>query len=71
MMSNRKIIVILTIIASISGSCGKGYLEVKPDKGLVVPELIEDFQALLDNTSIGFTTYGGLPNIAADEFFRL
>lgn len=70
MMRSKIITAILTIITLTSGSCGKGFLEVKPDKAQVVPERIEDFQALLDNTSISFTASGGLAGIAADEFFR-
>lgn len=70
MMKSKIIIAILIIITLTSGSCGKGFLEVKPDKAQVVPERIEDFQSLLDNTSVDFTSSGGLVNIAADEFFR-
>lgn len=70
MMRSKIIIAILTIIILTSLGCGKGFLEVKPDKAQVVPERIEDFQALLDNTNIAFTASGGLAGIASDEYFR-
>jgi hypothetical protein len=43
----------LFFILMITGlfSCKKGWLEAKPDKSLVVPSTIADYQALLDNTT--------------------
>jgi tetratricopeptide (TPR) repeat protein len=43
----RLIILLLTIITATSGC--KKYLEEKPDKKLVVPERLEDLQAILDD----------------------
>lgn len=67
MMRNIITIIILMLVA---GGCGKGFLEVKPDKAQVVPQRIEDFQALLDNNNVVVASPGGLAGIAADEFFR-
>ncbi|TCC98344.1 RagB/SusD family nutrient uptake outer membrane protein [Pedobacter hiemivivus] len=52
-------------------SCGKTWLEAKPDKSLVVPNSIKDFQALLDNTSQVFNINqaSGLSEIGAGDFY--
>lgn len=50
-------------------SCNSGWLDVRPDDALVVPRSIEDYQALLDNTSIMNVSYvGGLGELAAGDF---
>ncbi len=54
-----KIIVILFLTVSIL-SCKKGWLEAKPDKSLVVPSTIKDYQAMLDNNSGGLTPINNL-----------
>ncbi|PTS98425.1 hypothetical protein DBR11_14930 [Pedobacter sp. HMWF019] len=33
-------------------SCKKGFLEAKPDKAILVPQTLDDLQALLDNLSV-------------------
>nr|WP_162988804.1 hypothetical protein [Pedobacter schmidteae] len=33
-------------------SCGKEWLDAKPDKSQVVPKSIKDFQVLLDNSAL-------------------
>jgi hypothetical protein len=45
------VLVILTI-AVLLQSCKKSWLDAKPDKALVVPTSIEDFQAILDNNTV-------------------
>lgn len=52
-------------------SCGKTWLEAKPDKSLVVPKSINDFQALLDNTTQVFNINqaSGLGEIGAGDFY--
>ncbi|MGB8190550.1 MAG: RagB/SusD family nutrient uptake outer membrane protein [Chitinophagaceae bacterium] len=57
-------------------SCKKNWLEAKPQKALVVPKKISDYQALLDNTltsnSIGFNdAYNTLGEIGAGDFYVL
>jgi len=51
-------------------SCGKDWLEAKPDKGLIVAGSIKDYQALLDNSGL-FNTFQavGLGEIAAGDFY--
>ncbi len=52
-------------------SCSKDWLEAKPDKSLVVPGNIADFQSLLDNTSQVFNIAqaSGLAEISAGDFY--
>src|ERR1700755_2957247 len=50
-------------------SCKKGWLDAKPNNSAVVPTKVQDFQALLDNTTImnqGQT--GDLGEIGAADF---
>lgn len=68
---------IRTIIGLISisfllSSCKKDWLDAKPQKSLVVPSTIADFQALLDNNNgtIGFNVnYPALDEIGAGDFY--
>lgn len=51
-------------------SCGKEWLEAKPDKSLVVPQSIDDFQALLDNfTTFNGSQAAGLAEMGSGDFF--
>lgn len=51
-------------------SCGKEWLEAKPDKSLVVPETIKDYQSLLDNVGIFNTAQAcGLGEAGAGDFY--
>lgn len=52
-------------------SCGKKWLEAKPDKLLTVPGTIKDFQALLDNTIQVFNINqaAGLAEISSGDFY--
>ena len=47
-------------------SCKRDWLDAKPNKSLVVPETLEDYQALLDNTTIMNYKQPGL-NIISDD----
>ncbi|WP_186758651.1 RagB/SusD family nutrient uptake outer membrane protein [Echinicola salinicaeni] len=44
------------------------FLDPRPDHSVLVPETLEDIQALLDNTVV-FNTQAGLTSIASDEFW--
>ena len=67
----KKILLNLTVtvifLLSIMTSCRKGYLDIKPDQALLVPQTIADLQALLNNTSI-MNIGPGLQVLATDEF---
>lgn len=48
-------------------SCGKDFLDIKPDKSLLIPKSLADMQALLDNTEV-MNRGSGLNNIATDDY---
>ncbi|WP_276090922.1 RagB/SusD family nutrient uptake outer membrane protein [Pedobacter sp. JY14-1] len=54
-------------------SCKRDWLDAKPDRLLVVPQKITDFQALLDNSTAIFNFFqaSGLGEIAAGDFYIL
>ena len=62
------IIVIGSLTISIS-SCKKDWLDEKPDKSLVVPTTLEDFQALLDNANIMNVNYPVLGEAGTDNYY--
>lgn len=47
--------------------CGKNFLDKKPNKALLVPTTLNDFQALLDNNTV-FNVSPSLNIIAGDEY---
>lgn len=49
-----KTVLLLTVTVMAICGCKKDWLDAKPDKALVIPKVIADYQALLDNTK-GFT----------------
>jgi len=50
-------------------SCKKDFLEAKPDKKMVVPSTLQDFQALLDNTDIMNSWMPYLGEIGSDDYY--
>jgi hypothetical protein len=64
----KRLLVIFLIPAIILQlSCKKNWLDAKPDKSLVVPSTIQDYQAMIDNT--GTQTAGVIPfNINQNAF---
>lgn len=55
-------------LAGLWSACQKGFLEVKPEKSLLVPGSLADFRALLDNLNV-FNLSPGLPGIADGDFY--
>src|SRR5258708_22939274 len=49
--------------------CKKGWLEAKPNKSLIIPSTIDDFQALLDNSSIFNSNQPVLGEVSADNYY--
>lgn len=68
---NLRYIWCLTLLLIMFQSCGKEWLEAKPDKLLTVPGTIWDFQALLDNTIQVFNINqaAGLAEISSGDFY--
>ena len=64
----KKILIIIgTSLTVLLAGCGKDFLEKKPNKALLVPTTLNDFQALLDNNII-FNVSPALNIIAGDEY---
>lgn len=57
---------ILLILGTCSISCEKDFLEKKPDKALLIPETLQDMQALLDNHDV-MNVIPALGIISADD----
>ncbi|SDE94691.1 RagB/SusD domain-containing protein [Mucilaginibacter pineti] len=62
--------IVLIIVCLTFSSCGKEFLDVKRDKGQVVPSTIADFQALLDDASntMNNSSSHELGVLGADEY---
>lgn len=59
----------ITLIAILFlSSCTKGFLDKKPDKSLLVPTTVSDFQAILDNYNT-MNVVPGLSTIASDDYY--
>lgn len=61
--------IFLFLLTSFTFSCTDGFLDEKPDKSLLVPATLADFQALMDNVDNPFNAAPGLNVPAADEFY--
>jgi starch-binding outer membrane protein, SusD/RagB family len=62
----------VVLLSMLLGSCSKEWLDKKPLLSMVVPETIEDFQALLDGTdqAAAFTIgYPALDEIGTDDYY--
>lgn len=76
MIQNKCLTYILIALSLIITSCKKDWLDAKPDKSLVVPSTIADYQSILDNSStfssdlIKFNGFqGGLKELGAGDFY--
>ncbi|MBL0744848.1 RagB/SusD family nutrient uptake outer membrane protein [Chryseolinea lacunae] len=63
----RAFLVVLTVLLAFA--CSEDYLDKKPDKSLVVPQTLEDFQALLDNADRVMNITPAIGMIASDDAF--
>ena len=68
-MKNLKLLFILALLGFMS--CGKDFLEVKPDKKLVVPSTLDDLQALLDYFDIHNANMPGMGELSSDDYYLL
>lgn len=67
-MKSAKIYIIL-LLAAISLSCGKEWLEVKRDRALVVPQSLRDLRMLLTNESDINKDYVALSELSCDDYY--
>ncbi|MDB5153528.1 MAG: RagB/SusD family protein [Mucilaginibacter sp.] len=61
--------VLLIFVAFVLGSCQKDFLKSKPNKALLVPETLADFQALLDNSSSVMNIVPYLNEVGTDDIY--
>lgn len=61
-------IIILLLVAMVSGSCNK-YLDTKRDAAQTIPTTLTDLQAMLDETATMNRKESGLDGAAADDYF--
>lgn len=59
----------LLISALFITACTKTYLDKKPDQALVVPQTLQDLQALLDNTGVMNTNMPSLQEVSSDDYY--
>lgn len=62
-------LLLFVLMSMIMVSCKKGWIEIKSNKSLDVPNSVEDFQALLDNTTIMNESRPSLGEISADNYY--
>ena len=58
----------IVLVCIMFSSCQKEFLEKKPDKALLIPTTLEDFNALMDNLAV-FNTSPALQEISADDYY--
>lgn len=59
----------ILLILTLFTSCRKGFLEVKPDKKLVVPTTLDDYEALLDYSDRMNRSLSSMGDVQADDYF--
>src|SRR5690606_7886629 len=69
MLYAKKTLLRILIFAGALSSCGELFLDVKPDQRQRAPKTTEDFQALLDHSTMYVTSSHALGMIGADEYF--
>jgi starch-binding outer membrane protein, SusD/RagB family len=66
---NRYFLKIMALLLMGCSACTKEFLDKKPDQALVVPQTLQDFQALLDNTQVNNLNMPALQEIASDDYY--
>lgn len=62
-----KFTIVLVLASNLS--CQKEFLEKKPDKALIVPETLNDFQQLLDNSELVMNFTPLLNSVSCDDLY--
>jgi tetratricopeptide (TPR) repeat protein len=62
-------LLLFVLMSMIMGACKKDWIKIKSNKSLDVPNSVEDFQALLDNTGIMNDNRPSLGEISADNYY--
>lgn len=66
----KKYLVYCKVVVLLLVSCDSDFLDLKPDRSLIIPSTLQDFQALLDN-DMTMNMYGMqvLGEISADDYY--
>lgn len=59
----------IAVIGVVLLGCKKEFLDIKPDKTLVVPHTLQDMQALLDNTTVMNSITPYLGECSSDDYY--
>jgi starch-binding outer membrane protein, SusD/RagB family len=68
-MHQKLVTTYIIYIALSAVSCTKGFLDPKPDSNILVPETLNDYQKLIDNSAVMLENAPGLGLLASDEFY--
>lgn len=60
----------LMLLMGMQLACAPEFLDVKPNKALVVPSKLSDYRALLDAATVAMNQGPGLQVLAGDEFYH-
>lgn len=60
-------IIFSILLLMLGASCGKSFLEKKPNSGIVVPSTFSDFQQLFNSSALNRSSI--LPTMSADEYY--
>lgn len=71
MKPNRKAILTFAVCSILLTACVKDFLDVKRDKGQVIPESLADFRALFENNSMNYFTSHLLGEVGSDDYYIL
>jgi tetratricopeptide (TPR) repeat protein len=62
---------LLTASLVILAACREDFLDIKPDKALVVPSTLDDFQAMLDYYNVMNANMPGMGELSSDDYYVL
>ena len=68
-MKNFKLILIIFLLGTVA--CSESFLDIKPDKKLVVPSTLDDMQALLDYFDVHNSNLPGMGELSSDDYYIL
>lgn len=68
-MKNLKLLLIVFLLGTVA--CSESFLDIKPDKKLVVPSTLDDMQALLDYFDVHNSNLPGMAELSSDDYYIL
>lgn len=65
----RTTLIIFSLLVSVIYGCRNDFLDLKPDKKLIVPRTLDDYQALLDDADLMNRSIPFIEEAQADDYF--